>query len=133
MKLYKNGCMYLEKDDPLFVGILPKEVVDEMLDDPTSETSLIVFRSRTAINFWRKRKDILDYNAVKKLTDKDIRIKIIKLVREIVDLNVKRGESGKDKQVEITNKIKSLEYMKSTYEKYLSNRMSYDSKFSYLN
>lgn len=133
MKLYKNGCMYLEKDDPLFVGILPKEVVDEMLDDPTSETSLIVFRSRTAINFWRKRKDILDYNAVKKLTDKDIRIKIIKLVREIVDLNVKRGESGRDKQVEITNKIKSLEYMKSTYEKYLSNRTSYDSKFSYLN
>lgn len=133
MKLFKNGSMYLEKKDMLFVGILPKAVVDEMPDEPMSDNTLIVFESKGAIAFWRGRKEILDYNVVRKLSDKEIQGRILKIVHEIIYLNVKIGNSSREKQIEIGYKIKTLEYMKETYEKYLSNRKAYDSRFEHLN
>lgn len=135
MKLFKDGSMYVETSDIVFIGVVPRDVGDELVDDSLSRDGLVEFTGKSAISFWKGKKEILDYNSLKKLSDQQISSKILEYTKEINKLSERAMAQSKDfrriweKENDFNNRKKNMEHIRKTLQNYLENRERYDVLF----
>lgn len=59
MKVIRNGICYVEKNDILFLGMLPEEIVEAPF---IVESKWVKFENQKAVNFFRETEVIIDYD-----------------------------------------------------------------------
>lgn len=134
MKIIRNDACYVEKEDIMFLGKFPWEVFDEI--DFSDDSKYTKFENKESINYWLKKEDILDYDAISCLNNEELTAKIIEKEKELEKMCCKWLYASNyyrrnlDQNNEYNQQIQSTKYIIETLKKYQSNKEYYDTLFS---
>lgn len=84
MKLFRNNGVYVEVKDIEYLKLLPEEISREI--PSVIEYGVVKFTSPNAIDFFKNKEEILDYDYVSNLDSKELN-KEIKLRRNKLNSN----------------------------------------------
>ena len=135
MKVIRNGVCYVEKNDILFLGMLPEEIVEAPF---IVESKWVKFENQKAVNFFRETEVILDYDELSKKKEEELLETENKVEKELNDICTKWLYASSyyrrnlDKDPEYNEKIKELKYLLATIKNYLSEKTNYDSEIRQL-
>lgn len=135
MKVIRNGVCYVEKNDILFLGMLPEEIVEAPF---IVESKWVKFENKKAVNFFRETEVILDYDELSNKKEEELLETENKVEKELNDICNKWLYASSyyrrnlDKDPEYNEKIKELKYLLATIKNYLSEKASYDSEIRQL-
>ncbi len=135
MKVIRNGVCYVEKNDILFLGILPEEIVEAPF---IVESKWVKFENQKAVNFFRETEVIIDYDELSNKKEEELLETENKVEKELNDICTKwlyassyyRRNLYKDP--EYNKKIKELKYLLATIKNYLSEKTNYDNEIRQL-
>ncbi len=135
MKIIRNGVCYVEKNDILFLGMLPEEIVEAPF---IVESKWVKFENQKAINFFRETEVIIDYDELSNKKEEELLETENKVEKELNDICTKWLYASSyyrrnlDKDPEYNEKIKELKYLLATIKNYLSKKTNYDSEIKQL-
>lgn len=135
MKIIRNGVCYVEKNDILFLGMLPEEIVEAPF---IVESKWIKFENQKAVNFFRETEVIIDYDELSNKKEEELLEIENKVEKELNDICTKWLYASSyyrrnlDKDPEYNEKIKELKYLLATIKNYLSEKTNYDSEIRQL-
>ena len=135
MKVIRNGVCYVEKNDILFLGMLPEEIVEAPF---IVESKWVKFENQKAVNFFRETEIILDYDELSNKKEEELLETENKVEKELNDICTKWLYASSyyrrnlDKDPEYNEKIKELKYLLATIKNYLSEKTNYDSEIRQL-
>ena len=135
MKVIRNDVCYVEKNDILFLGMLPKEVVEAPF---IVESKWVRFENQKAVNFFRETEVILDYDELSNKKEEELLETEKKAEKELNDICTKWLYASSyyrrnlDKDPEYNEKIKELKYLLATIKNYLSEKTNYDNEIRQL-
>ena len=135
MKVIRNGICYVEKNDILFLGMLPEEIVEAPF---IVESKWVKFETQKAVNFFRETQVILDYDELSNKKEEELLEIENKVEKELNDICTKWLYASSyyrrnlDKDPEYNEKIKELKYLLATIKNYLSEKTNYDSEIRQL-
>ncbi len=135
MKVIRNGVCYVEKNDILFLGMLPEEIVEAPF---IVESKWVKFENQKAVNFFRETEVILDYDELSNKKEEELLETENKVEKELNDICTKWLYASSyyrrnlDKDPEYNEKIKELKYLLATIKNYLSEKTNYDSEIRQL-
>ena len=135
MKVIRNDVCYVEKNDILFLGMLPKEVVEAPF---IVESKWVRFENQRAVNFFRETQVILDYDELSNKKEEELLETEKKAEKELNDICTKWLYASSyyrrnlDKDPEYNEKIKELKYLLATIKNYLSEKTNYDNEIRQL-
>ena len=135
MKVIRNDVCYVEKNDILFLGMLPKEVVEAPF---IVESKWVRFENQRAVNFFRETQVILDYDELSNKKEEELLETENKVEKELNDICTKWLYASSyyrrnlDKDPEYNEKIKELKYLLASIKKYCSEKANYDSEIRQL-
>lgn len=135
MKVIRNGVCYVEKNDILFLGMLPEEIVEAPF---IVESKWVKFENQKAVNFFRETEVIIDYDELSNKKEEELLETENKVEKELNDICTKWLYASSyyrrnlDKDPEYNEKIKELKYLLATIKNYLSEKTNYDSEIRQL-
>lgn len=135
MKIIRNGVCYVEKNDILFLGMLPEEIVEAPF---IVESKWVKFENQKAVNFFRETEVIIDYDELSNKKEEELLETENKAEKELNDICTKWLYASSyyrrnlDKDPEYNEKIKELKYLLSTIQNYRSEKTNYDSEIRQL-
>lgn len=135
MKVIRNGICYVEKNDILFLGMLPEEIVEAPF---IVESKWIKFENQKAVNFFRETEVIIDYDELSNKKEEELLETENKVEKELNDICTKWLYASSyyrrnlDKDPEYNEKIKELKYLLATIKSYLSEKTNYDNEIRQL-
>lgn len=135
MKVIRNGVCYVEKNDVLFLGMLPEEIVEAPF---IVESKWVKFENQKAVNFFRETEVIIDYDELSSKKEEELLETENKVEKELNDICTKWLYASSyyrrnlDKDPEYNEKIKELKYLLSTIQNYRSEKTNYDSEIRQL-
>lgn len=135
MKIIRNGVCYVEKNDILFLGMLPEEIVEAPF---IVESKWVKFENQKAVNFFRETEVIIDYDELSNKKEEELLETENKVEKELNDICTKWLYASSyyrrnlDKDPEYNEKIKELKYLLATIKNYLSEKTNYDSEIRQL-
>lgn len=135
MKVIRNDVCYVEKNDILFLGMLPEEIVEAPF---IIESKWVKFETQKAVNFFRETQAILDYDELSNKKEEELLETENKAEKELNDICTKWLYASSyyrrilDKDLEYNEKIKELKYLLSTIQNYRSEKANYDSEIRQL-
>lgn len=135
MKVIRNGVCYVEKNDILFLGMLPEEIVEAPF---IVESKWVKFENQKAVNFFRETEVIIDYDELSSKKEEELLETENKVEKELNDICTKWLYASSyyrrnlDKDPEYNEKIKELKYLLSTIQNYRSEKTNYDSEIRQL-
>lgn len=135
MKVIRNGVCYVEKNDILFLGMLPEEIVEAPF---IIESKWIKFENQKAVNFFRETEVIIDYDELSNKKEEELLEIENKVEKELNDICTKWLYASSyyrrnlDKDPEYNEKIKELKYLLATIKNYLSEKTNYDNEIRQL-
>lgn len=135
MKVIRNSVCYVEKNDILFLGMLPEEIVEAPF---IVESKWIKFENQKAVNFFRETEVIIDYDELSNKKEEELLETENKVEKELNDICTKWLYASSyyrrnlDKDPEYNEKIKELKYLLATIKNYLSEKTNYDSEIRQL-
>lgn len=135
MKVIRNGVCYVEKNDILFLGMLPEEIVEAPF---IVESKWVKFENQKAVNFFRETEVILDYDELSNKKEEELLETENKVEKELNDICTKWLYASSyyrrnlDKDPEYNEKIKELKYLLATIKNYLSEKTNYDNEIRQL-
>ena len=135
MKAIRNGVCYVEKNDILFLGMLPEEIVEAPF---IVESKWVKFENQKAVNFFRETEVILDYDELSNKKEEELLETENKVEKELNDICTKWLYASSyyrrnlDKDPEYNEKIKELKYLLATIKNYLSEKTNYDNEIRQL-
>lgn len=135
MKVIRNGVCYVEKNDILFLGMLPEEIVEAPF---IVESKWVKFENQKAVNFFRETEVIIDYDELSNKKEEELLETENKVEKELNDICTKWLYASSyyrrnlDKDPEYNEKIKELKYLLATIKNYLSEKTNYDNEIRQL-
>lgn len=135
MKVIRNGVCYVEKNDILFLGMLPEEIVEAPF---IVESKWVKFENQKAVNFFRETEVIIDYDELSNKKEEELLETENKVEKELNDICTKWLYTSSyyrrnlDKDPEYNEKIKELKYLLATIKNYLSEKTNYDNEIRQL-
>lgn len=135
MKIIRNGVCYVEKNDILFLGMLPEEIVEAPF---IVESKWVKFENQKAVNFFRETEVIIDYDELSNKKEEELLETENKVEKELNDICTKWLYASSyyrrnlDKDPEYNEKIKELKYLLATIKNYLSEKTNYDNEIRQL-
>ena len=135
MKVIRNDVCYVEKNDILFLGMLPEKVVEAPF---IIESKWVRFENQRAVNFFRETQVILDYDELSNKKEEELLETEKKAEKELNDICTKWLYASSyyrrnlDKDPEYNEKIKELKYLLATIKNYLSEKTNYDNEIRQL-
>lgn len=135
MKIIRNGVCYVEKNDILFLGMLPEEIVEAPF---IVESKWVKFENQKAVNFFRETEVIIDYDELSSKKEEELLETENKVEKELNDICTKWLYASSyyrrnlDKDPEYNEKIKELKYLLATIKNYLSEKTNYDNEIRQL-
>ena len=135
MKVIRNGVCYVEKNDILFLGMLPEEIVEAPF---IVESKWVKFENQKAVNFFRETEVIIDYDELSSKKEEELLETENKVEKELNDICTKWLYASSyyrrnlDKDPEYNEKIKEFKYLLSTIQNYRSEKTNYDSEIRQL-
>lgn len=135
MKVIRNGICYVEKNDILFLGMLPEEIVEAPF---IVESKWVKFENQKAVNFFRETEVIIDYDELSNKKEEELLETENKVEKELNDICTKWLYASSyyrrnlDKDPEYNEKIKELKYLLATIKNYLSEKTNYDNEIRQL-
>lgn len=135
MKVIRNSICYVEKNDILFLGMLPEEIVEAPF---IVESKWVKFENQKAVNFFRETEVIIDYDELSNKKEEELLETENKVEKELNDICTKWLYASSyyrrnlDKDPEYNEKIKELKYLLATIKKYRSEKTNYDSEIRQL-
>ena len=135
MKVIRNGICYVEKNDILFLGMLPEEIVEAPF---IVESKWVKFENQNAVNFFRETEVIIDYDELSNKKEEELLETENKVEKELNDICTKWLYASSyyrrnlDKDPEYNEKIKELKYLLATIKNYLSEKTNYDNEIRQL-
>lgn len=123
MKVIRNSVCYVEKNDILFLGMLPEEIVEAPF---IVESKWVKFENQKAVNFFRETEVIIDYDELSNKKEEELLETENKVEKELNDICTKWLYTSSyyrrnlDKDPEYNEKIKELKYLLATIKNYLS-------------
>lgn len=135
MKVIRNGVCYVEKNDILFLEMLPEEIVEAPF---IVESKWVKFETQKAVNFFRETQVILDYDKLSNKKEEELLETENKVEKELNDICTKWLYASSyyrrnlDKDPEYNEKIKELKYLLATIKNYLSEKTNYDNEIRQL-
>lgn len=135
MKVIRNGICYVEKNDILFLGMLPEEIVEAPF---IVESKWVKFENQKAVNFFRETEVIIDYDELSNKKEEELLETENKVEKELNDICTKWLYASSyyrrnlDKDTEYNEKIKELKYLLATIKNYLSEKTNYDNEIRQL-
>ena len=135
MKVIINGICYVEKNDILFLGMLPEEIVEAPF---IVESKWVKFENQKAVNFFRETEVIIDYDELSNKKEEELLETENKVEKELNDICTKWLYASSyyrrnlDKDPEYNEKIKELKYLLATIKNYLSEKTNYDNEIRQL-
>ncbi len=135
MKAIRNGVCYVEKNDILFLGMLPEEIVEAPF---IVESKWVKFENQKAVNFFRETEVIIDYDELSNKKEEELLETENKVEKELNDICTKWLYASSyyrrnlDKDPEYNEKIKELKYLLATIKNYLSEKTNYDNEIRQL-
>jgi hypothetical protein len=135
MKVIRNSVCYVEKNDILFLGMLPEEIVEAPF---IVESKWVKFENQKAVNFFRETEVIIDYDELSNKKEEELLETENKVEKELNDICTKWLYASSyyrrnlDKDPEYNEKIKELKYLLATIKNYLSEKTNYDSEIRQL-
>ena len=131
MKVIRNGVCYVEKNDILFLGMLPEEIVEAPF---IVESKWVKFENQKAVNFFRETEVIIDYDELSNKKEEELLETENKVEKELNDICTKWLYASSyyrrnlDKDPEYNEKIKELKYLLATIKNYLIEKTNYDNE-----
>lgn len=139
MKIIRDNVCYVEIDDILFLGILPRGFFDQ-LKIYDSKIRFQKFSKKLQIRFFKYKKDILNYDDIHNQSHIELEYRIKEIKEQLNKQALKwlnsseEGRKKLDKDKEYNALINSLKYMLKTLENYKNNKDGYDKEvFNLLN
>lgn len=135
MKVIRNGVCYVEKNDILFLGMLPEEIVEAPF---IVESKWVKFENQKAVNFFRETEVIIDYDELSNKKEEELLETENKVEKELNDICTKWLYASSyyrrnlDKDPEYNEKIKELKYLLATIKNYLIEKTNYDNEIRQL-
>ena len=135
MKVIRNSVCYVEKNDILFQGMLPEEIVEAPF---IVESKWVKFENQKAVNFFRETEVIIDYDELSNKKEEELLETENKVEKELNDICTKWLYAASyyrrnlDKDPEYNEKIKELKYLLATIKNYLSEKTNYDNEIRQL-
>lgn len=135
MKVIRNGVCYVEKNDILFLGMLPEEIVEAPF---IVESKWVKFENQKEVNFFRETEVIIDYDGLSNKKEEELLETENKVEKELNDICTKWLYASSyyrrnlDKDPEYNEKIKELKYLLATIKSYLSEKTNYDNEIRQL-
>lgn len=135
MKVIRNGVCYVEKNDILFLGMLPEEIVEAPF---IVESKWVKFENQKAVNFFRETEVIIDYDELSNKKEEELLETENKVEKELNDIYTKWLYASSyyrrnlDKDPEYNKKIKELKYLLATIKNYLIEKTNYDNEIRQL-
>lgn len=135
MKVIRNSVCYVEKNDILFLGMLPEEIVEAPF---IVESKWIKFENQKAVNFFRETEVIIDYDELSNKKEEELLEIENKVEKELNDICTKWLYASSyyrrnlDKDPEYNEKIKELKYLLATIQNYRSEKTNYDNEIRQL-
>ena len=135
MKVIRNGVCYVEKNDILFLGMLPEEIVEAPFN---VESKWVKFENQKAVNFFRETEVIIDYDELSNKKEEELLETENKVEKELNDICTKWLYASSyyrrnlDKDPEYNEKIKELKYLLATIKNYLIEKTNYDNEIRQL-
>lgn len=135
MKVIRNGVCYVEKNDILFLGMLPEEIVEAPF---IIESKWVKFENQKAVNFFRETEVIIDYDELSNKKEEELLETENKVEKELNDICTKWLYASSyyrrnlDKDPEYNEKIKELKYLLATIKNYLIEKTNYDNEIRQL-
>ena len=141
MKLILNGTAYIQREDIVFIREFPQFLADEICSACIGSkplTALVQFTKPESINYWAKAEEIVDYNAIQAMSEKEIQNEIQKLEEKLEAFSkeyleaeqVRRSELSRDN--ERHKNRRKLQYQIETLHNFLIKRTEYDELFAAL-
>lgn len=135
MKVIRNSVCYVEKNDILFLGMLPEEIVEAPF---IVESKWVKFENQKAVNFFRETEVIIDYDELSSKKEEELLETENKVEKELNDICTKWLYASSyyrrnlDKDPEYNEKIKELKYLLATIKNYLIEKTNYDNEIRQL-
>ena len=135
MKVIRNGVCYVEKNDILFLGMLPEEIVEAPF---IVESKWVKFENQKAVNFFRETEVIIDYDELSNKKEEELLETENKVEKELNDICTKWLYASSyyrrnlDKDPEYNEKIKELKYLLATIKNYIIEKTNYDNEIRQL-
>lgn len=136
MKIIRDEVCYVEKEDILFIGTFPPEVVEEL--PVFIEAKYVKFENNESIEYWKQKECVLNYDEVSCLTDEELTIAITETYKKLERLSGKWLYASEyyrrnlDRNHEYNQQIKVLKYLLKMLKGYQCNRKQYDTEFNQL-
>ena len=86
MKVIRNSICYVEKNDILFLGMLPEEIVEAPF---IVESKWVKFENQKAVNFFRETEVIIDYDELSNKKEEELLETENKVEKELNDICTK--------------------------------------------
>ena len=127
MKIIRNDICYIELEDINYLGVLPEEVRTNIFY--SALISIIKVKGIEAVNYFRKKDCIVDYDLVRDWSLDELKNRIKEVEDELAEYSsnsLLRNQSGNE------TTIKDLEYLLNSLNNYQKNKLIYDREFSKL-
>lgn len=129
MKLIRNNVCYVGAKD-LVREPLPK--FKDPLPDCSGDNDYIAFKSEEAINYFKEREDIIDYDSISSLSEEELDNTINEIHKKINEMALRwlsssqneREQLYKDKK--LTKRQRTLSYAYESLRDYQNNRERID-------